>query len=71
MSKGRKTDIPCLCSRAVGHSEGAERLNEKCGILSWVDKYVLAFFFFFPFKFLLCGVENIPTSISELGFEGK
>lgn len=66
ISEGRETDSPCLCSWAVGQSEGAERLNEKYGILSSVDKFVLAFFFFFSFKLVLCGVENIP--MSELGF---
>lgn len=49
ISEGRETDSPCLCSWAMGHSEGAERLNEKCVILSWVDKFALAFSFSFSF----------------------
>lgn len=68
VSKGRETDYPCLCSCAVGHSEGAERLDEKRGILSWVDKIALASFFPPPLKLLLCGVENLSTSKSKLGF---
>lgn len=43
-----------LCSWAVGQREGAERPIEKCGDLSWVDKFYLGFFsFFFYFNLLL------------------
>lgn len=45
VSEGRETDSPCLCSWEMGCGEEAERLNEKCSVLNWVDEFDLTFFF--------------------------
>lgn len=64
--EGRETDSPCLRSWEMGHSEEAERLNEKCSVLNWVDEFALTFFF--PLEVLLHGFENISMSKSKLYF---